>query len=90
MSGAVLAALARYLGPIDVVRMHSTPWASASFAGQRHSIEAKVASDAPVDTLAEADFNLESGFVADVAVTRCGTAAGGLAVRLNVLTIDTD
>ena len=90
MSGAVLAALARYLGPIDAVQVQSTPWASASFAGRRHSIACTIAGDAPIDTLADAELRLETGFVADVAVTRCGTAAGKLAVRLNVLTIDSE
>ncbi len=88
MSGAVIAALMRYLGPVDGMRSMSTRWASSSLTGRRHWIEGVVRADAPVDTLAEADLALDNGFVAGVAVRRCGTAAGGLRIALDVLTID--
>jgi hypothetical protein len=89
---ALIAALAKTLGPIGNLVSKTRDWSSATFTGTRHSLcfdvpwtrETVIAA---VD-LPDADLPMDGHFVADLRVIRCERQDTCLVIELEVLTIE--
>lgn len=92
-AGVLVTSFERWLGAISDVSATSRSWASATFAGTRHTLSFSVGHDADVTRFAqeigEAELPLRRAFVADVAVRDSEAAVdGGMRLTIDVLVID--
>ncbi len=93
-SDALIADFQCRLGRLVDIECQSTPWRSATFAGERHAIAFTVPGETGcalqnfVQTVGELEIALRKGFVADVAVVDRVSDADGTRVRIEALTID--
>jgi len=91
VESALLAAFARQLGPLELIRHRAAPWHSATFVGERHTFDVATAAEVDIEafarTIAEQDVSIPRGFVADIAVSDAGKPIG-TRLTIEVLTID--
>lgn len=82
----------RYGCGVRVQSVQSTRWASATFNGERHRLQASAAPSPALDKwlaeLGDADFSIRGHLVADIHVRSIQRAAELVGIELEVLTLE--
>jgi hypothetical protein len=97
LARVICAGFARSGVVVEVAGVASRPWASVTFAGERHVLrlrlvgaEAGAAADAFLDGLSECEFELRGHLVADIALVSRQRGADGERLTLEALTVEGD
>lgn len=92
LARAVIASAARGRCAVTVAASDSVPWASATFAGARHSLTLSAAPgpvlDAWLAALPEADLPIAGHLVADIVVIDVAREPGAATVAVEALTVE--
>lgn len=85
------------IADFTVEEIRSRSWVSGTFVGARHELAFRLAGDAAapladafLDGLEEREFDLRGHLLADIRLVAREALAGGVMVRLEALTIESD